>query len=139
MKKFKYELDFANIPYQMHDEIVSKINLTEKSVQLCFDDIHFAQEHRKAVIEFLGMEDVSCALLMQVYEQKRTKISRGKVYFPEEFDDFFEMNKCSLIVTDILVGYGSFLITGKVIEGDVIGDKRFSLKIEAKTIEYRWF
>lgn len=69
---------------------------------------------------------------------KRLKISGGKRFYADEFDSFWRKNNLSLIVLDIWVGYGSFMITGKVSEGKQVGDKHFSLVIDATNLEYTW-
>ncbi len=138
MEKIVFDSKSVNIPFQMHDEIIGRIILTESSIQLCFDDIHFNSEHSKAILSFSGMEEVSCSACLEVYEVKRTKISKGEIYFTEDFESFFLDNGFSLIVVDMWVGYESFMITGKVCEGDYIGDKHFLLKIESSTLEYIW-
>lgn len=139
MDKLRFEVRLESIPYQMHDEIISRINLTENSIQLCFDDIHFNSEYRKAILEFSGMGDnVSDSAYLEIYEMKQTKISKGKKFYTEDFESLFSNNFISLIVIDVWVGYGSFMITGKVLEGDTIGNKHFLLKIESKIIDYIW-
>lgn len=140
MDKLIFDLRLENIPYQMHDEKISRINLTESSIQLCFDDLHFNSEHRKAILEFSGMEgEVPDSAYLEIYEKKGTKISkRKKLFYAEEFKSLFSNNDFSLIVFDLWVGYESFMITGEVLEGNTLGDKFFSLRIESKTIEYIW-
>lgn len=85
-----------------------------------------------------GTDEVSCSAYLDVYNMKHLKISEGKRLYADEFNSFMQKNKISLIVLDMWVGYGSFMITGKVSEGKQIGDKCFSLVIDATKLEYSW-
>lgn len=143
MKKEIYNLNLDNIPFQMHDQEINRIILTENSIQLCFDAISsdFIRGS-KAILEFFGMkegiDEVSCSAYLDVYNMNHLKISKGKRFYADEFNSFMQKNKISLIVLDMWVGYGLFMITGEVSEENQIGDKRFSLVIEATKLEYSW-
>ncbi|MBO7608554.1 MAG: hypothetical protein J6T28_13205 [Paludibacteraceae bacterium] len=143
MKKDIYNLNLDNIPFQMHDQEINRIILTENSIQLCFDAVCSDYiRGSKAILEFFGMkegtDEVSCSAYLDVYNMKHLKISEGKRLYADEFNSFMQKDKISLIVLDMWVGYGSFMITGKVSEGKQIGDKCFSLVIDATKIEYSW-
>lgn len=141
MKEERYNINLENIPFQMHDQEINRIVLTKNSIQLCFDNIRSDFIHgSKAILEFLGMEEgnVPYSAYLDVYDMKRLKISGGKRFYADEFDSFWGKNNLSLIVLDIWVGYGSFMITGMVSEGKQIGDKHFSLVIDATNLEYTW-
>ena len=60
----------------------------------------------------------------------------GRRYYADEFDSILgDGNR--LIILDILVGYGGMLmLTGELSEGEVIGEKYFSLVVYASSVIY---
>lgn len=140
MNKEIFDLQSTTVPLQMHDEKISRIELTDNGLRLHFEDLHFNSNYRHATIDFEGMEDVTCCAHMDIYEVKCDKILGGTRCFADELESFIEQKKISLVVLDMWVGYGGqLMITGEVIENDIVGDKKFSLFIDATSMVYTWY
>lgn len=139
MDKNEFDLLSSTVPFQMHDEQINRIELTDKCLRLHFDSLHFDSKHTRATIDFTGMEDVTCCGHMDVYDVHYSEILGGTRYFADEFEALFEKESMALIVVDMWIGYeGQIMITGKVLENDFIGDKMFSLYIEATSMIYKF-
>lgn len=136
MKQKQYDLKSMNVPYQMHDEEISRILLFENSLQLCVDELHLIPNFSKAIIEFRGIDDISSCAYIDIYGMKYCKIMGGRRYYADEFDSIWGGGN-KLIILDTLVGYGGMLmLTGILSEGEVIGEKFFSLVIYASSVLY---
>lgn len=137
MKRIQYSLKSIKIPYQMHDEEITKIIVSKNSVQLYVDKLHFVPNYSKAIIEFNGIDDVFSCVYVDVYDMECCNILGGQRYYAEEFDSMWGAREIKLIILDILVGYGGMLmIIGKISEGDVIGEKYFSFVVYASYMTY---
>lgn len=137
MKQRKYDLKSFKVPYQMHDEEINRVLLSENSLQLCIDDLHLIPKFSKASIEFSGIEDVSSCAYIDIYDMNCCNILGGKRYYADEFDSIWAEKEMKLIILDTLVGYGGMLmITGELSECDVIGEKCFSLVVYASSVTY---
>lgn len=136
MKRKKYNLKSIVVPFQMHDEEISRILFFENSLQLCVDELHLIPNFSKATIKFCGIEDISSCAYIDIYSMEYCKIMGGRRYYADEFDSILgDGNR--LIILDILVGYGGMLmLTGELSEGEVIGEKYFSLVVYASSVIY---
>ena len=136
MEQKQYDLKSLNIPFQMHDEEISRILFFENSLQLCVDELHLIPNYSKATIELSGIDDVSSCVYIDIYDMKYCKIMGGRRYYADEFDSIWG-NGNKLIILDTLVGYdGMFMLIGELSENETIGEKYFSLVIYASSVIY---
>jgi len=151
VKAMKEEFNLCEIftMNPMHDQIVTRVELSEGTLSFHFENLYFSVPHSPEAALYYNSHKKyrACTLVFSKLEEadlfveirKRTQLGiEITQYYDDEWIQFLQANQFSIEVSEFYCGYRSVIICGSLVAQTGEYADHCTIKVSADTAIYQW-